>query len=181
MRSQANYAATAARLNVCSGYGCPIRESFSLTAAQQAKLARLMAPGRATPAAEREAVRKAVAAMERFARHTLRHRPDVRQSWQRHRNKRGQMDCVDESENTRGYLVHLMNSGLLVHHKPQRGYAERGILVGRFYPHKSAVMRAPDGTDWAVDSWKGDNGSPPEIMRLAEWRKDRASPDAYRP
>lgn len=175
------YAATEARLDVCSGYDCPIRETFRLTAADQQRLTAIMKPGAADAAAERVAVRRAIAAMETMARRALRYRRDRGESYQRYSGKRGHMDCVDESQNTRGYLTHLYRSGLLRHHVPQRGYAERGIFVGRFHPHKSAVMRDSAGTDWTVDSWKADDGEPPEVMRLSAWRRDRAPASAYRP
>ena len=177
----ASYAAPDATLKVCSGYDCPIEERFSLREADRGRLAAIMAKGRASAEAERAAIREAIAAMERIARRELRFRPDVRLSWQRHRGKRGQMDCVDESINTREYLTWLAANGHLEHHTVLRSIAERGLIPGNWHPHKSAQIRSADGTAWVVDSWKGDDGERPEIMRTAAWRVDRAPAGAYRP
>ena len=181
VRLSASYAAPDATLRVCSGYDCPIEERFSMREADRETITAIMAKGAASPEAERAALRDAIAMMERIARRELRFRPDVRLSWQRHRGKRGQMDCIDESTNTREYLTWMAANGLLKHHTVLRSIAERGLIPGNWHPHKSAQIKAPDGTAWVVDSWKGDDGERPEIMRTAAWRVDSAPAGAYRP
>ena len=89
------------------------------------------------------------------------------------------MDCVDESLNTTQYLTFLHRTGLLKHHVPVKSYAERGFLLDGRYPHKSARMRQKGGKQWAVDSWKGDDGALPEVMPLSVWYKQDNNASNY--
>jgi hypothetical protein len=60
---------------------------------------------------------------------------------------------------------------LLVWHAPH-GLAHRGLLLIGGWPHTTAVMREREsGEAFAVDSWFLDNGEPPYIVSLAEWRE----------
>ncbi|MBI2994671.1 MAG: hypothetical protein HYY48_10915 [Gammaproteobacteria bacterium] len=82
----------------------------------------------------------------------------------------GQMDCVDEANNSTVYLEMLLNDGLLRWHRPgpriSRGVSR--LLV----PHFTAtVVQTGTGARFAVDSWFEDNGKPPYIVLLAEWQR----------
>ena len=179
--SNATYAANTATIKICSGYECPIKDTLNVSADEQKKIRDLMQNGQAKSAKEeRILISKTVAYFETIAQRSLRYAPDVEYSYQRHARKRGQMDCIDESLNTIEVLKYLKNQDLLKFHKPIRTFAERGLLVDGRYPHKSARMREIGGKDWAVDSWKGPNGSEPEIMPLKLWYRDRNSPSNYR-
>ena len=74
---------------------------------------------------------------------------------------------------------YLKRNGLLRYHIPLKHYAERGLLVDGRYPHKSARMLDDQGVSWAVDSWKGPNGTRPEIITLAKWYKGRNTAQQY--
>src|SRR5690349_20332117 len=58
-------APTPSSVAVCHGFGCKYRAELGLTAADQATLARLMAPGKASAAAERKAIGAAGAWFDR--------------------------------------------------------------------------------------------------------------------
>jgi len=173
--SRATFAASPPQLSVCSGYGCILKDTFSFSIPEIEELGLILAQGASSPEAERGAVGKAIGRMEQMARGHLRYRPDVKKSYQKHAGKRGQMDCVDESLNTTGYLRFLHSKGFLKHHKPRRRYAERGLLVDGRYPHKSAVMIDAAGAQWTVDSWYDGDGSAARIMPLGAWKKVRDS------
>ena len=176
----ASYAAPSEVLTVCSGYGCIIKDKLTFASEVPVELEKIMEPGRESAAAERTALKLAIAYMEREAQKSLRYQNDVEFSYQRHRGKRGQMDCVDESRNTVSYLKFLHSKGLLRHHKPISGFAERGVMFDGRYPHKSARMRDNTGVDWAVDSWKTANGGLPEVFLLSEWYRERNGAEHYR-
>ncbi|NKB52154.1 MAG: hypothetical protein GKR97_08030 [Rhizobiaceae bacterium] len=175
----ATYAAPTETLTVCSGYGCIIKDKLNFDDSVDQNLQKIMEDGGASAAAERQALRKAIAYMETASRNQLRFARDVEFSYQKNAKKRGQMDCVDESLNTISYLKYLHARGLLIHHRPLSLYAERGLLVDGRYPHKSARMRDRQGVDWAVDSWKTANGGEPEIFLLATWYKDNNDASNY--
>ena len=176
----ATYAAPTDVLTVCSGYGCIIKDKLTFSGEVPAELEKIMEPGRESAEAERAALRQAIAYMEREAQKSLRFQNDVEFSYQRHRGKRGQMDCVDESRNTIAYLKYLHSHGLLRHHRPIKRFAERGLMFDGRYPHKSARMRDSQGVDWAVDSWKTANGGLPEVFLLSQWFKERNGAEHYR-
>lgn len=173
------YGDEATVFNVCSGYNCIYKDSFALSRAQEAKIVRIMKSGRASAKAERRAIARVVAQLERFSRASLRFSKDVKFSYQRHQGKRGQMDCVDESLNTTAYLKFLQSNGLLKYHTVFSRYAERGFILDGRFPHKSARIRDKSGKDWAVDSWKRDNGGKPVVMALSKWQKERDSTANY--
>ena len=175
----AAYGAPSNILHICSGYGCIIKDKMVVPEDVPSALASIMEPGRESPEAERAALKKAIAYMETVSRDTLRYSRDIAFSYQVHAKKRGQMDCVDESLNTIAFLKYLSSLGLLRHHKPLPRYAQRGLLVDGRYPHKSARMRDLNGVDWAVDSWKSDNGGEPQIFLLSEWYRDNNDATNY--
>ncbi len=169
------FASPAATLKVCSGYGCVISEKFQPSEPEIAEIRSIMASGVSDAQSERTAIKRAIGYFERVARKHLRYRPDIEKAYQKNIGKRGQMDCVDESLNTTGYLAFMQARGMLQHHKVRSRYAERGLLVDGRYPHKSAVIIDQGGTSWTVDSWYHADGVEPQIMRLSAWRKVRDS------
>ena len=81
----------------------------------------------------------------------------------------GQMDCIDESNNTTTYLKLLQQDGLLNFHKVMDRSTRFGLFAGM--PHTTAVIRDVAGReDYAVDSWFFDNGKPPAIVELQVWK-----------
>ncbi len=178
-QSVADYASPQKNLTICSGYGCIIKDKMSFDDPVLQDLTVIMDKGKGSAAEEREALFQAIAYMEKAVRDEIRFSPDVEYSYQRNAGKRGQMDCVDESLNTLTFLKYLKRNGLLRYHIPLKHYAERGLLVDGRYPHKSARMLDDQGVSWAVDSWKGPNGTRPEIITLAKWYKGRNTAQQY--
>jgi len=174
-QSSSTFATPSATLKVCSGYSCTIVERFQPTETEIAEIEVIMSFGVGSPEAERDALKKAIGYFERTARKHLKYRPDVEKAYQKNIGKRGQMDCVDESLNTTGYLQFMESRNLLTHHRVRKRYAERGLLVDGRYPHKSAVVLDGSGTAWAVDSWYHKDGVEPQIMKLSAWRRVRDS------
>jgi hypothetical protein len=129
---------------------------------------RAYGPSPPSAAAEREAVARAVAALESVVGRLASTAND------RGGNAFGsglpgfQLDCVDESTNTTTYLELLAHERLLRWHSVEER-ANRAWLQGS-WPHWTAVIREQaTGTEWAVDSWFFDNGAPPAIVTLDDW------------
>ncbi len=66
-------------------------------------------------------------------------------------------------------LRYLQGRGLLKYHKVE-ARTSRGFLFDGRYPHWTAVIRAPDGVKWVVDSWYAPMGGIPDISPLSDWK-----------
>lgn len=86
--------------------------------------------------------------------------------------RQGQLDCIDEATNTTTYLRMLEQAGLLGFHRVEDTSTRFGLFAGM--PHTTAVIRATaSGRRFAVDSWFFDNGQPPYIVMLRDWKAGR--------
>jgi len=172
-QTTAALAASVDVLKICSGFGCVIDNKVTFGPDDLQSVRTMMKSGIASAEAERAAVAVVIGRMETLSRAKGRYMRDTPKAWPRDSGKRGQMDCVDESLNTSAYLRYLHRHGLLRFHTPDRGYAERGLIIDGRYPHKSATMTDKSGTRWAVDSWYGTTGDVAQIMPHAKWRQVR--------
>ncbi|RUM98792.1 hypothetical protein EET67_06170 [Pseudaminobacter arsenicus] len=154
-------------MKICHGFGCHFQSQLDLGAADARRISAILAAGRASPHAERAAVSKAVQYYESRAASVVGVR-DHAKSNARQWHRRGQMDCIDESTNTRTFLLYLERRGLLKHHTVQRNVT-RGFLIDGRYPHSTAVLRDRSGEKWTIDSWYTPTGGPPDIMKLSQW------------
>jgi hypothetical protein len=154
-------------VEICHGYGCKFRSKLMLTASDEKEFAAIMASGAKSPAAERQAIARSVAYFENRTRQVT-GVTDQRKSELGAAGIRGQMDCIDESTNTRTLLKYLERHGLLRHHDVAMN-ASRGFLIDGRYPHNTAVIRDASGKKWAVDSWYAPMGGAPDILPLSEW------------
>jgi len=155
------------QLEICHGYSCTYRSKLTLTASDERRFAAVMTAGRKSPSAERAAISNAVRYFENRTRQATGF-VDQPKSEFGAAHVRGQMDCIDESTNTRTLLKHLEKRGLLKHHSVAMN-ASRGFLVDGRYPHSTAVIRDASGTKWAVDSWYAPMGGAPDILPLRDW------------
>ena len=75
--NQASYAAPSKTLTVCSGYGCIIKDKLVFGDDVDQQLQKIMDAGKTSAAAERQALKKAIAFMETASRNKLRVARDV--------------------------------------------------------------------------------------------------------
>lgn len=160
--------ADAGRIYACSGFNCTYKTRIAVGPQAAERFAAIMAPGRAGPQAERRAIAAAVRHFEEMTVATVGVR-DAPKSVLGQSGQKGQMDCIDESTNTRSLLRYLAARGLLRHHEVEANVS-RGFFVDGRYPHATAVIRDPSGRRWAVDSWYEPAGGSPDIMPLDEWQ-----------
>jgi hypothetical protein len=160
--------ATAPKLiSICHGYGCAYRAKLALTAADGARLGSIMNAGAGSPEAERAALAEAVSYFDRRANQATGHQDRPKTEFGK--PERGQMDCIDESTNTRALLVYLAERGLLKFHKVGRNTSRGFFLDGR-YPHWTAVISDPSGVKWVVDPWYAPTGGAPDIFPHEQWK-----------
>jgi hypothetical protein len=156
------------QVKVCHGYSCRYQSNLVLGTADALRFASILAAGKKSSRDERSAIAQAVRYYERrtFDAIGIRDEPKSKLGAS---GVRGQMDCVDESTNTRTLLVYLAEQKLLRHHTVAMN-SSRGFLVDGRYPHSTAVIRDVSGVKWAVDSWYAPMGGAPDILLLSEWK-----------
>lgn len=82
-----------------------------------------------------------------------------------------QQDCIDESTNTTIYLALLQQRGLMRYHRTLQPETRLPFVTGRRWWHQTAVIEDISNTRrYAVDSWFRDNGVPPFIVPLEDWK-----------
>ncbi len=129
-----------------------------------------MAEAGSSPAAERQAISRAITFFEQRAAQTIGVADEAKSSL-RNSGRKGQMDCIDESTNSRSLLLFLHRNGWLSHHDVLANVSRGAFIDGR-YPHSTAVLRErASGRKWAVDSWYEPAGGAPDILPLEEWRR----------
>jgi len=157
-------------VTVCSAHGCRHKSRFTFSRRDIAEIREVMnkAGGSSSPAAERRAIRKAIAWIEN------RVGPETGTAHDRASldflgsGDPGQMDCVDEATNTTSYLTVLAANGLIRHHEVLRPMAKDAPLLR--WTHYFAVIRDKhSGQRWAVDSFMRPNGHEPTIMEAEKW------------
>ena len=119
---------------------------------------------------EREMVRRAIAILEHIAgtqtpTYRDRGRNPIVDDWP------GQMDCIDESTNTKRYLDLLQARGLLRWHRVAERVYRAPHLFDQHWAGQIIELETLDS--YAVDSWFLDNGELPYIQATGAWqRKD---------
>jgi len=166
--SHVKKATTATQLAVCHGFDCRNRTTLALSSADAGRFSAIMASGKASAQAERRAIASAVSYFEKRAGDAIGIR-DTAKSTIAQSGRMGQMDCIDESTNTRTLLLYLQSRGLIRHHSVESNVS-RGFFADGRYPHSTAVLREKSGQKWAVDSWYEPMGGAPDIMPLDEWK-----------
>lgn len=160
---------SAEQIIFCHGYGCKFRTPVALSAAEHKRLAAIMAPGKASPEAERVAAAAAVAWFDRLAGPVAGTSNHLARAGVAHAGERGQLDCIDSSRNTMSLLLVLDDLKLLRHHRVDAPVA-RGFLLDGKAPHVTAVLAEQrSARQWAVDSWTRSGGQPPEVVPLDRW------------
>jgi len=166
--AQAVAAATSSKaITICHGYGCSFRTKLMLGAGDGQRFRSIMSAGASSPKAERAALARAVRYFDRRANEATGF--EDRPRTQVGKPERGQMDCVDESTNTRALLLYLAERRLLKFHKVGRNVSRGFFLDGR-YPHWTAVVVDPSGVKWVVDPWYARVGGAPDIIPYEQWK-----------
>ena len=158
---------------VCHGFGCQRRTAVGLGKGDHAKLAELLATGRASPEAEWRAVAAATAWFDRRVGPAAGTTGRVARAGVATDHGPGQMDCIDTSRNVTSLLLVLDQLRLLRHHQVESPVARGFFLDGRG-PHATAVLReSKSGQKWAVDIWTHKYGERPDVMPLERWMTER--------
>ena len=163
------YPPSAKSMTVCYGFVCRRREILDFTAGDRSALTQIMAAGRASAAAERAAVQKAVVWFDRRMGPILGTNKRVAKADFRYFDDKHNYDCWDTTRNTTSLLLVLQEWSLLKHHAIGDPRYRGNTLVLQT-PHNTAVLvdRATK-VEWVVDLWPRGYLQPPDVMTVQKW------------
>ncbi|MGI9317791.1 MAG: hypothetical protein ACR2QW_10690 [bacterium] len=155
---------------VCFDFGCKSRGQVSLSAGEWSSVSTIL--NAATAVGERKRIKRAIAWMEILAgQYTPTHRDlggnllslnsDVQVG-----KLSGQLDCIDESINTKRYLDLFVQAGLLKFHAVTGRVYRRSFLTQHWAVQIEEVRT---GRRFVVDSWFEDNGKLPVLVSSETW------------
>jgi hypothetical protein len=157
------------RMTVCYGFVCRRREILDFTAADRSALTRILASGRASAAAERAAVQKAVIWLDRRMGPVIGTDKRVAKADFRYFDDKHNYDCWDTTRNTTSLLLVLQQWGLLKYHLVGDPHYRGNVLVLQT-PHNTAVLlERATRTEWVVDMWPRGYSQPPDVMTVEKW------------
>ncbi|HEY9453044.1 MAG TPA: hypothetical protein VIR82_10240 [Bradyrhizobium sp.] len=166
------YPPSANSMTVCYGFVCRRREILEFTAADRRALTQIMAAGRASAAAERAAVQKAVVWFDRRMGPILGTSKRVAKADFRYFDDKHNYDCWDTTRNTTSLLLVLREWGLLKHHAIGDPHYRGNTLVLQT-PHNTAVLvERATKVEWVVDLWPRGYLQPPDVMTVQKWVKE---------
>lgn len=162
------------RFSVCHEHTCHAITEINLSAEDWAGVRRKFAVPAKNAAAEREQIARAVAALELLVGARTGTANDLGENLPG-LGLSGQMDCVDESTNTSAYLLMLQQDRLLRWHQVGARIS-RGFLQLETLHFTATVVETGTSARYAVDSWFGANGDPPNVVPLDDWLRGWVPP-----
>lgn len=157
-------------LTVCYNFGCKSQGIVQPTP-RDIELLEQLFERVSSPAEERARIRLAIANLEQIAARYLPTGNDIGGNYAQDMIEEGKQDCIDESTNSTTYLNFLQQQGWLHWHTVEER-VHRATYI--FDDHWAAQIRERDtGQIYVVDSWYHDNGQPPIIQILEDWKRKR--------
>ena len=161
----------------CYDFGCKSTQEIHFSEQHWREVEAIFNRADLDPGQERQAIRHAVALMERISGELAGTHLDKAGNYPGY-DLAMQMDCIDESTNTFQYLLALEELKLLKWHRVDQ--KQRRIIW--LATHWTATITEIDtNASFAVDSWYRDNGEMPYIQPLADWLHKREFPVALNP
>ena len=157
-------------VTVCYNFGCKSQGVAPITR-EDIKLLQGLFHNVASSIEERARIRLAIANLEQIAARYLPTGNDIGGNYAHGMIEEGKQDCIDESTNSTTYLQFLQRQGWLHWHTVEER-VHRATYI--FDDHWAAQIRERDsGQIYVVDSWYHDNGHPPVIQTLEDWKRKR--------
>ena len=169
IESYGKHGPSPSHFSVCYAHGCTRSAEIRLSGEEWNVVRQAFDLGSSDKAKERQSIAKAVGILEKIVGRRTGTDADIGGSFAG-TFRQFQMDCIDEAVNTSTYLVMMKNEGLIRFHDLQEP-ARRGHLIWGGWPHVAPVIvEMYSGEQYAVDSWFLDNGQPPFIIPLKQWK-----------
>ena len=164
---------TGTRMPVCYGFGCRRRTFLDFTDGDRRTLTQILAAGKASPAAERTAIQKAVIWFDKRVGPVIGTDKRVANADIRAGADANNYDCWDTTRNDASLLLVLQDWKLLKHHTVGNPRYRGNFFVGQL-PHNTAVIvDKSTGTEWVVDLWPKKYAEAPDVMTADQWQSER--------
>ena len=157
-------------ITICYNYDCNRTAHVRPGVDEWSTIVNQFKPAARSAVEERDMIRRAIAILEHIAgtqtpTYRDRGRNPIVDDWP------GQMDCIDESTNTKRYLDMLQEWGLLRWHRVAERVYRAPHLFDQHWAGQIIELETLDS--YVVDSWFLDNGNMPYIQAASAWqRKD---------
>jgi len=159
----------AASMTVCYSFGCRRREMLDFSPADRSVLTRIMAAGKASAAAERAAVQKAVIWFDRRMGPIIGTDKRIAKADFRALDDKHNYDCWDTTRNTTSLLLVMQGWGLFKYHVVGDPHYRGNVLVLQT-PHNTAVLvERATKVEWVVDMWPRGYAVAPDVMTVEKW------------
>lgn len=163
---------SASEMTVCYGFVCRRRAMLDFSDGDRKTLTQIISAGKASPAAERAAVQKAVVWFDKRMGPVIGTTTRVARADIRNRADANNYDCWDSTRNVSSFLLVLQEWGLLKHHTVSNP-RYRGNIFAMQLPHNTAVlMEKASRVEWSVDMWTTRYAQPPDVMLVEQWLKE---------
>ena len=160
---------SAKSMTVCYGFVCRRREMLDFTPADRSALTQILAAGRASAAAERAAVQKAVIWFDRRMGPVIGTNKRIAKADFRSLDASHNYDCWDTTRNTTSLLLVLQQWGPLKFHVVGDPHYRGNVLMLQT-PHNTAVLvERATRVEWVVDMWPRGYSQPPDVMTVEKW------------
>ncbi len=162
----------------CYDFGCKSNQEIRYSPEQWQSIRQIFAIDQINADQEKQAIRRAIALMEEYSGQISGTSRDLGGNYSPRDDIIKQLDCIDESTNTFQYLSALQELDLLKWHRVE----PKVRRIVWFAQHWTAVISDNTTSElFVVDSWYRDNGEPPYIQILADWKKKRKFPEELNP
>ena len=159
-----------AQLDVCFDFGCKSEQQIALFESDWRAVRALFAQSRSAQQ-ERDRIAAAIAMMESIVSAVSPTGVDRAGNDIPGQDFRGQMDCIDESNNATTYLRLFQRKGLLRWHQVRERVYRAPLIIDEHWA--AQIEEVPSGERFAVDSWPRAHAMPAVIQPLAHWLAKR--------
>jgi len=159
-------------MTVCYGFVCRRRAILAFSDADRRTLTQILSAGKASAAAERVALQRAVVWFDRRVGPMIGTTKRVAKADIRAGSDATNFDCFDTTRDTTSLLLVLQEWNLLKFHKVGNP-RYRGNPFALQTPHNTAVVvDKATGVEWVVDLWPKNYAEAPDVMPVEQWLKE---------
>ena len=163
---------TASSMTICYGFVCRRREEFDFTPGDRKALTQILAAGKASAAAERVAVQKAVVWFDKRVGPVIGTDKRIANADFRYFDDKHNFDCWDTTRNVTSLLLIIQDWGLLKHHVVGDPHYRGNALVLQT-PHNTPVLvDKASRVEWVVDMWTRGYAQMPDVKPVDQWVKE---------